>query len=52
LQLIETGKALRAANYKGPKTIGHTHAELQASIPAAIETFHLALDELEIDIVS
>lgn len=51
LQLIETGKALRAANQKGPKTIGHTHAGLQASIPATIESFHLALDELEIDIV-
>lgn len=51
LQLIETGKALRAANQKGAKTIGHTHAALQASIPATIESFHLALDELEIDIV-
>jgi hypothetical protein len=51
LQLIQTGKVLREANQKGPKTIGHTHAGLQASMPAAIESFHLALDELEIDIV-
>ncbi len=51
LQLIETGKALRAANQKGAKTIGHTHTGLQASIPATLESFHLALDELEIDIV-
>jgi hypothetical protein len=51
LQLIQTGKVLREANQKGPKTIGHTHTGLQASLPATIGSFHLALDELEIDIV-
>jgi len=51
LQLIQTGKVLREANQKGPKTIGYSHAGLQAALPAAIESFHLALDELEIDIV-
>jgi hypothetical protein len=51
LQLIETGKALRAANQKGVKTIGYTHDRLQAFLPNAIDKFHLALDELETDIV-
>jgi hypothetical protein len=51
LQLIETGKALRAANQKGVKTIRYTHDRLQAFLPNAIDKFHLALDELETDIV-
>ncbi|KAI9743849.1 MAG: hypothetical protein M1818_002583 [Claussenomyces sp. TS43310] len=49
--LIETGKALRSANKKGYETIGHTNIRLQAFIPSAIDNFHMALDELEYDIV-
>jgi hypothetical protein len=48
---METGKALRAANKKGSKTISHDNDRLQLFMPSAINSFHLALDELESDIV-
>lgn len=51
-QLIETGKVLRSANKKGVKTIGYTNDRFQALFPNTLEKFHLALDELEYDIVS
>lgn len=40
------------ANKKGPRTLGYTNVRLQAVLPTAIDKFHLALDELEYDIVS
>jgi len=49
--LLEIGKALRSANRKGVKIIGYDNERLQAFIPSAVEKFHLALDELESDIV-
>jgi len=48
---METGKALRGANKKGSKTISHDNDRLQLFMPSAINSFHLALDELESDIV-
>jgi hypothetical protein len=51
LQLIETGKALRSSNKEGGKTLANAKTRLSSTIPSAIENFHLALDEMECDIV-
>jgi hypothetical protein len=50
-KLIETGKALRAADKDGGRTIAASSTRLRSTIPSAIENFHQALDELECDIV-
>ncbi|KAE9370377.1 hypothetical protein N431DRAFT_343717 [Stipitochalara longipes BDJ] len=49
--LIETGKALRSSNKEGGKTLANAKSRLSSTIPSAIENFHLALDELECDIL-
>ncbi|KAH8599626.1 hypothetical protein B0O99DRAFT_503351 [Bisporella sp. PMI_857] len=49
-QLIETGKALRAANKERGRP-QPSSTRLRSSMPAAIEHFHQALDDLETDIV-
>ncbi|KAH8801688.1 hypothetical protein F5884DRAFT_862388 [Xylogone sp. PMI_703] len=49
--LIETGKALRASDKESGKTLSHANARLRSTIPSAIDNFHQALDEIEINIV-
>ena len=48
---METGKALRPSEKEGGSTLGHSNARLRATIPSAIDNFHIALDDLEADIV-
>jgi len=49
--LIETGKALRSSNKEGGKTLANAKTRLSSTIPSTIENFHLALDEMECDIL-
>ncbi|KAK0723055.1 hypothetical protein B0T26DRAFT_750371 [Lasiosphaeria miniovina] len=49
--LIQTGKALRAASSDSKGNIGPATAPINTRIPASIETFNTALDELESEIL-
>jgi hypothetical protein len=50
-QLIETGKALRLANKRGVGATVKEDNRLQLVTASSTERFHLALDELESEIV-
>lgn len=50
-KLIETGKALRPSNKDGGRTLATVNTRLRTIIPSAAENFHMALDDLECDIV-
>ncbi|KAK3380380.1 hypothetical protein B0T24DRAFT_192388 [Lasiosphaeria ovina] len=49
--LVQTGKALRAASRDSKGNIGPATAPINTRIPASIETFNTALDELESEIL-
>merc|ERR1712093_369759 len=49
--LIETGKALRPSNKDGGRTLATVNTRLRTIIPSAAENFHMALDDLECDIL-
>ncbi|KAH7342674.1 hypothetical protein BKA65DRAFT_295633 [Rhexocercosporidium sp. MPI-PUGE-AT-0058] len=49
--LIETGKALRPSNKDGGRTLATVNTRLRTIIPSAAENFHMALDDLECDII-
>jgi len=50
-QLIETGRALKASNSGGSRSLAATATRLPTTIHTAHETFHQALDEIECNIV-
>lgn len=50
-KLIETGKALRPSNKEGGRTLTTVNTRLRTIIPSAVENFHMALDDLECEIV-
>jgi hypothetical protein len=50
-KLIETGKALRAADREGGRTLANAHSRIRTSIPGIIDNFHLVLDDFESEIV-
>lgn len=52
MQLVQTGKALRASRKDGQGNVAQAHGSLQPKLPETIRTFHSALDDLENDIVS
>ncbi|KAH6724249.1 hypothetical protein BKA61DRAFT_463518 [Leptodontidium sp. MPI-SDFR-AT-0119] len=49
--LIETGKALRPSNKEGGRTLTTVNTRLRTIIPSAVENFHMALDDLECEII-
>lgn len=51
-KLIETGRALRASDKEGGRTLANSNTRLRSTIPLAAENFHQALDDLESDIVN
>ncbi|TVY40254.1 hypothetical protein LOCC1_G005018 [Lachnellula occidentalis] len=48
--LIETGRALRASDQNGSRSLVGATSRLPTTIPSAAETFHQALDDLECEI--
>jgi hypothetical protein len=52
VKLIEVGRALRAADKEGGRTLTNANTRLKSFFPGAIDNFHQALDDLECDIVS
>lgn len=53
MSLLETGKALKSMDMRttGKIITSSTHPRLRSTIPAAMEKYHGALDELESEIV-
>jgi hypothetical protein len=51
LKLIEVGKALRASDKEGGRTLANSNTRLRSFFPSAIDNFHQTLDDLECDIV-
>ncbi|KAL2075529.1 hypothetical protein VTL71DRAFT_472 [Oculimacula yallundae] len=49
--LIETGKTLRPSNKDGGRALAHANTRLRTVIPSAVDNFHMALDDLECDII-
>ena len=50
-KLIETGKALRAADREGGKSLANANSRIRTNIPGVIDNFHQVLDEFESEIV-
>ena len=51
MKLIEFGRALRASDKEGARTLANANTRLKPFFPSAIDNFHQALDDLERDIV-
>lgn len=51
MKLIEVGRALRASDKEGGRTLAEANPRLRSFFPGAIDNFHQALDDLECDIV-
>ncbi|CZT40679.1 uncharacterized protein RSE6_00319 [Rhynchosporium secalis] len=49
--LIETGKALRPSSKDGKRAVANVNTRLRTIIPSAVDNFHMALDDLECDII-
>lgn len=50
-QLVQTGKALKAAQSQGPRNIEQVRSILSARMNESVESYHRALEEIEIEIV-
>ncbi|KND92816.1 hypothetical protein TOPH_02518 [Tolypocladium ophioglossoides CBS 100239] len=51
MQLVQTGKALRASRRDSHGNVAPAHGSLQAKLPDTIKQFHAALGDLESDII-
>jgi hypothetical protein len=51
LQLVQTGKALRASRKDGSRNVVSGGSALRTKMPETMTTFHYALDDLESEIV-
>ncbi|PKS06796.1 hypothetical protein jhhlp_006871 [Lomentospora prolificans] len=49
--LIQTGKALKAAQNQGPRNIEQVRSILSTRMTESVESYHYALDEIEVQIV-
>ncbi|KAH0559226.1 hypothetical protein GP486_004259 [Trichoglossum hirsutum] len=52
LVLVQAGKVFRDPTRRSVGNLVHTRSQVGVMVPAALDTFHAALDELEIEIVS
>jgi hypothetical protein len=51
VQLVQTGKAIKASQKDGARNGVSTGAALRTKMPETMKTYHYALDDLESEIV-